>query len=71
MQPSVQVTPDGELLAALESDGYGERPAETVRSPRALNILIPFSCPSRGLTREVLQRLMRSTRNNSSSAKKS
>jgi hypothetical protein len=24
------------------------RPFEIVRSPRALNILIPFSCPSRG-----------------------
>ena len=29
-QPSEKVTRDGELLAALESDGHGERPAETV-----------------------------------------
>jgi len=30
MQPSEQVTNDGELLAPLESDGHGERPAETI-----------------------------------------
>ena len=30
MQPSEQVTHDGELRAALESAGHGERPAKTV-----------------------------------------
>jgi hypothetical protein len=30
MQPSEQVTHDGELPAALVSDDHGERPAETV-----------------------------------------